>query len=233
MDGRKRFQIHQRHRNYVIKGLRVSNIAPPGGWRYEDPDTGFKYSQRYRGMGELLRHVKTYRAQNKLQPIPHLRDVVEHWLCQQPNMERYCRSKHMKRTARQYYSGAKAYVSALVDEDDSHLATREEAEARAAICANCPHNEAPEEKSKLAELADVKIQGLVGERTTSLDRELFMCSICSCPLRAKVHFAQDFVEDFMEDRTRYLVPSGLPGKDGQPLYCWQVHPVRVNDGKKN
>ena len=215
----------------MIKVLKNSHVTPPGGWRFVDPTTGFEFNERYRNLPQLLQHIRDYRAQNKLAPIPSLQIVVENWLCHQPNMERYSKSVPAVRGIQQYLQGAKAYAKAkLAVEQDEYLTSKEEAEVRAKICTNCFHNEIPKEKSKLAELADVKIQELVGDRTTSLDRGLFMCSICTCPLRAKVHFAQDFVEKNMEPKMQYLAPNGLPGRDGKPLYCWQLHPVRT-DGR--
>lgn len=213
-----------------MRALKTPQITPPGGWRFVDPDTGFEYNYNYRNLPHLLQHITDYRAQNKLSPIADLQAIVENWLCFQPNMDRHWRHVDRRRTVRQYFSGAKAYAKAKFSKESDYLNSQAEAEARAEICANCFFNEIPQEKSKLAELADVKIQELVGDRKSSRDRELFMCTVCSCPLRAKIHFAQWFVEQNMEDQTRYLAPSGLPGRDGKPLYCWQIHPIENKNG---
>jgi len=215
------------------KALRNPNVTPPGGWRYVDPDTGFAYDRQYHNLLELLDHIMAYRAQNKLAVISGLQAVVENWLCFQPDMERYSKDvPQARRSFSQYISGAKAYARAKLGNDADYLCSQEEAEARGKVCLNCFHNEIPKEKSKLEELADVKIAELVGERTSARDRGLFMCSVCSCPLRAKIHFAKWFIEENLEQKTRYLVPSGLPGKDGKPVYCWQIHPLReeIKDG---
>lgn len=66
---------------------------------------------------------------------------------------------------------------------------QEEAEERAAICRNCPLN-VPESwgcgscSQRIHDLA----QEVLGERKTALDSELGYCGICSCLLKASVHY---------------------------------------------
>ena len=208
--------------------LKSLNVTPPGGWRYIDPDTRYQYNRRYASFEALLAHIRRYRAHNRLRPIPRLRFTVQEWLCCQSKMERFCREIHERRTIKQYFKGAVAAAKMLLGDIDP-LVEQEIADKRAQICIRCKFNEIPTERTLLEELTDQKIQEVVGDKSTSYDRNLYMCSICSCPLRAKVHIIQEIVEEALSDEEKYRMPSGMPGVDGNPVYCWQTNPVEIEE----
>lgn len=208
-----------------MKILKSTDISPPGGWRYKDPDTGFDYNQAYSSFSDLAAHVVRYRAQNKLDPIPDLPNILSQWLCAQPNMERYCKNVFTKRTVGQYVRGLGA-AAKMAGASKKIYAPQEVAEKRAAICVNCEYNKPSEDDSKARHYTDEYVQKIVGNRRTALDGKLFSCEICTCPLRSKVHISQKIVEESVTVSERYKLPSGLPGLDGDPIYCWQINPIK-------
>jgi hypothetical protein len=208
-----------------MKQLSNSNLAPPGGWRYVDPDTGFKFRRLYRSLEELTNHVMSYREHNNLSKIPHLSAVIEDWLCAQPNMEKYCREAPVaSRSLAQYLQGAKSAARILMQGDRAFVA-EEIAEARAKLCVLCRHNKNNEKDSRLERYTNTYVEGIVGDRITSVDDKLFSCEICSCALRPKVHISQKIVEDSLSQKERKLLSMGLWNVQGKLFDCWQVKPV--------
>ena len=205
-----------------MRQLKTLSVAPPGGWRYTDPDTGFLYGERSHSLSALLEQVRKYRSQNKLDPIPDLEMVVSEWLCYQPDVA--FKTVPTPRTANQYLRGGVAMFRAMTSKEP--FCSQAVAEKRAEICARCRYNEPPEDKGLIESMTDVAIQSIVGGRKTKLNRQLFICTVCSCPLKAKVHFAQDIVDEELTEQERYRVPNGFPGKDNKPLYCWQINPIK-------
>lgn len=208
-----------------MKQLLQANFAPPGGWRFVDPDTGFKFKKRYRSLEELVAHVTSYRKQNGLSEIPKLSFVIEDWLCAQPNMAGRCKEvKIPSRTFAQYVKGAKSAAKMLIQGNDAFV-DDEVAEARAALCVKCRHNKKNEQHSKLERYTDKYVKDIVGEKTTSVDEQLFSCEVCTCPLRPKVHISQKIIEESLSKKERRLLSMGLWDINGKIFDCWQVKPV--------
>lgn len=217
-----------------MKQLSEPQVTPPGGWRYVDPDTGFKFRRLYRTLDELVKHVARYRAHNGLSRIPKLRMVIEAWLCEQPGMEGRCREVSVvDRTLSQYLRGAKAAAQVWLQGDRAFVPTIV-AETRAAMCVECRHNKRSNKDSALRHYTDEYVQEIVGERKTSVDDKLFSCEICSCPLRPKVHISQQIVQNSLSKTERRLLSMGLWNIKGELFDCWQVKPVLVlHEGGKD
>lgn len=221
-----------------MKRMLTPRVTPPGGWRYVDPDTQFYYGRHYRSLDELLDHVRTYRAQNKHDPISDLRLVVEDWLCCQPAVGRYCKEEPSPagRTIGHYAQGAKAAVEIAVSKAAASVGIANGpfvslavAEKRAAICVRCHYNEENESHSRLSRYTDTYVAGIVGNRKTSADGELLSCTICTCALRPKVHISDSIIKSTMKSSDKPRFPNGSLGKDEKPLHCWQVRPIKEND----
>lgn len=211
-----------------MRQLKTTHIAPPGGWRYVDPTTQYKYNQKYPSLDSLLLHIRNYRAENSLDPIPELEMVVSEWLCYQPNVP--FKTVPTPRTINQYFRGGVAAARVMLTKEP--FCSQEVAEKRAEICVRCRYNEPPAGKSQIESMTDVAVQAVVGNRKTELNRKLFICTVCTCPLKAKVHLAEDIVADNIEEKERYRLPNGFPGIDGKPLYCWQINPIKDESGEK-
>ena len=203
-------------------------LTPPGGWRFIDPETGYDFpglKERYASLDALVEHVDRFRAQNGLDPLPDTRSIVIHYMCTQANVAHRCTEVPTPRTISQYIAGFRAALKMITRHKSRAYVLPFVAEKRAAICVRCPFNKVNNEHHALGKYADKTVRAIVGDRTTSKDGQLFSCSICTCPLRSKVHVAQDIVESSLSPGERARLPQGLPGLDGQPIYCWQVRPV--------
>lgn len=209
-----------------IKVLKDSKRTPPGGWRFEDPQTGFKFDRHYRTIDELMAHVDSYRAQNKLPPIPDLQENIEIYLCSQPDMEGHCiEQATIKRTAQQYLQGAKAAIKTFFN-PNAAFESQEVAQKRAEICVRCRHNRKNSKHLRAQEYTDEVVSKVVGDRTTPLDSKLFTCELCTCPLRPKVHISQKIVQDSLSAKERLKLMKATDF-EGKPLHCWQIYPVRI------
>lgn len=202
--------------------LRNRLVTPPGGWRYVDADTGFSFDAHYPSLRDLLNHVRTYREMNKLPRVSQ--HEVEAWLCSQPDMKRYCHDPAPRRTAKQYLSGAKAAARIALGSSEETFCSQKEAEARASLCVNCPHNRGSS-NSLLRKASDKYVKSVVGPRRTSLDSRLYTCTVCSCVLASKVHISQKIVESSLGRQEQGQLHLAIVGLDGRQFYCWQTHPV--------
>jgi len=212
-----------------MKQLRTLKRVPPGGWRYVDPDTGFKFKKRYNSFADLVKHVESYRNHNKLPKIPKLEMVIQSWLAEQPNMARYVHDVSVKdRSLLQYLSGAKAAVKMLW-EGERAFELQVIAEKRAQMCLRCRHNKPNKSDSDLRRYTDEYVQDIVGQRKTPFDDKLFTCEICSCALRPKVHIVQKIVEESLTRSEKRALRMGLWDIEGKLFDCWQVKPVKESE----
>ena len=197
------------------------NRAPVGGWRYVDPDSSFRYEKGYRSLEELLEHIRNYRAQNGLKPIPKLRMVVQDWLCHEVSMGRQCCPvQNVVRGLRHYLRGAKIYAQTVLRGQE--FVSQEVAEQRAEICVCCPKNVINSHHDSMQEYTDRKIMELVGDKTTSNDDKLFTCEVCTCVLAAKVHFPKSLIAESLTKDEKTILESVTEDRDGAPMKCWQL-----------
>lgn len=208
------------------------NVAPVGGYRFVDPDSGFVYTKEYRTFEDLASHVKTYREQNKFLPLDDFRRVWENWICQEFGMERSCCpvEADIARNFEQYLSGAKAFVRRIVSKET--LVTQKVAERRASTCVDCDKNQA-NMGHRMAQLYSDKVMGhMTKGKSTSLDTKLFTCAVCTCILRPKVHFPSKEVAESLSDTDIGRLnrePKSL--STGKHLHCWQLDAVEEVKGK--
>lgn len=97
----------------------------------------------------------------------------------------------------------------------------QEAERRAAICATCPQNNT---KSTLADFfTEEAAQGIMAifaamrdlDLRTSKDQVLGVCSVCRCPLKAKVHVKLEHIIRHTSDE--------VMAQHREAPACWVVH----------
>lgn len=210
-----------------MKHLIDPRRAPVGGWRYVDPDTDYKYQQRYKNLDELCDHVKRYRAQNDLEPIHGLKPIIEAWICEQPGMRYQCAKVKEKvaRNFRQYMSGAKAYLVAA-SKGDAAFEDKEWAEKRAEMCVKCPHNVFDTDDDLAKNYSNDFMREQVGDRSTSLDDNLHTCRVCSCILKHKVHYKHRIVSGSLTKKEKEDLPSRELNLEGERFTCWQLEDVR-------
>jgi len=211
-----------------VKELKQKNKAPPGGWRYTDPDTGFRFKRRYARFSELEDHVRRYRLLNDLPSIPSLSLVIQDWLCSQSNMESYCRGiEVVSRTLKQYLKGAQASAKMIAAGEKAYV-PQQVAEARAEVCVSCRYNKKSDKHSRLQRYTDKYVKSMVGDRRTSFDEKLHSCDICSCPLRPKVHVSQRIIEESLTRGERKIFKVPLLALDGKTKFiCWQIGSIKT------
>lgn len=206
-----------------------SHTHPVGGIRFIDPDTDFTYNRSYKSFEELEAHVIEYREQNKLPPIDNLREVWENWICQEFGMEGKCApvGENIKRTFEQYIKGGRAWIRTLLKKDK--WVSQEEAEKRAATCADCNQNLVNIGHRHSQFYTDKFMQYQTGGRKTKNDVKLYTCKVCTCLLRSKVHYQDDVVAESLSDTEVGKLmrePKHLSTK--APLRCWQVNSLEKN-----
>lgn len=200
-----------------------SHTHPVGGIRFVDPDTDFLYNRPYRSFEELASHVEEYREQNKLTPIENLREVWENWVCQEFGMEKKCCpvSEDIKRNFEQYVKGAKAWIRTLLKKDK--WVAQEEAERRAAICADCNQNLINIGHRHSQFYSDRFMAYQTGGRKTKNDAKLYTCKVCTCLLKSKVHYQDNEVASSLTDaEVGKLMREPKHLSNNTPLKCWQL-----------
>lgn len=167
---------------------------------FKDPDTGYMYSEPTKK--ELIIRINAYRSQNKLEKIENLSFIIENYLCSLPENTGKCVPVQTNRGILGYIKGGIALTKAVAYDK---FVTKDVAEKRASICFSCPHNQMPINATWL----NKKIYHIIGDdKKTSHDQNLGECEICSCPLRAKVHYGGEIV--LSESMNNQL-----------PDFCWQ------------
>lgn len=182
--------------------FRFLPFEAPTSFCFKDPDTGREF--RESSKKALIQRITAYRRQNNLETIEHLDFVLESYWCTLPENSGKCGPVNLRRGFMGYLKGG---VSLLRDVTYQRYAGKDIAEARAKTCAGCVHNVFPDKEGFL-KWSDELAYHALGGRTTSLDKDLGSCEICSCPLRVKVHSGEP--------------DSGVDGlQDKFPDFCWQ------------
>lgn len=172
---------------------------------------------------DLIQKVTNYELANGHDPTEDLEGDIEDWLCGQPGMERRCLAiVNRARSVMEYAAGGIAHLKAKVMGERAFV-DEQTAARRAKVCLNCPKNTINAKDSRLQLYTDQAMLKDIGERKTPHDKLLYTCEICSCILRAKVHFSREIVLGSISNRVRLRLPNGkIRGKDGKPLTCWQL-----------
>jgi len=183
----------------------ISKFKPflgPAQYVFRDPDTGLEYKENSKKT--LIDRIRSYRLQNELPEIEEIDQVLESYWCGLGENVGKCVPVILPRGLLGYFKGGVALIKNLAY---NTFVTQEEANRRAKICVECPHNVKPEDTG-LAAWADMVAYHATKGHTTEHDSKLFTCSICSCPLKAKCHLGGDLG-----------VSAELKKK--LPEYCWQ------------
>lgn len=167
--------------------LKTYNEAPPGGWKYLQAETNH-------WMGgvtfqSLVMKVAAHRGNNGI-VSENLAADVEDQICQRMDP---------KDQRKRCVTGKRLPSHVSWHEVEAFLKTtgqflvgggvpvpQEEAERRAAICADCPLNIPMGGCSACKVTVDV-FRGTILKRATSVDAKLKNCGVCKCENHAQVH----------------------------------------------
>jgi len=193
--------------------LKRLDMTPPGGWRYEIPETGEVIKAL--SLNGLVRDVRAKYA--GVEP-PNLVSKIQQWICEhQPSGSAACiqgESQNPEVIVRDItVKDVLSFINSVKDTVAAGgVVSKEEATRRASICATCPNN--------------VRVRGcygcnnisgaifkVIGARATDYDSQLRQCGICGCDCRTKIWIAKEALaknKAVQDNRDKY------------PSYCWQI-----------
>lgn len=200
-----------------------------------DPPNDFQDLQ----LNTLLARVIQFRHENKLADIPYLAQIVIHQTMlsdpiYEQHIEWYVPDVQVQLSAKQYILAGLMFLSAQATPDAQLYVDQEVAEARALVCVNCPRN-VPKVNGRTVEdpgLAQSKFVQLSKGRTTSVDGMLGLCGVCTCVLKAKVHFDGKFVRSSSTKELLQQFTQEYVGRNGKPMHCWIADLDKETDGDK-
>jgi hypothetical protein len=200
----------------MILRLVKYNEGPPDGFRFKDPIDG--HWTRTVTWQDLLKEAKNHRRVNNL-PIPANFDtVIEQQLCEllPPECSRSDEPKRPNYAHRVTYTEALEGVSAWarLAVSKERFIPQAEADERAKTCFHCHFNQ-PIQTGCLICLETFRdLAGkMTGNKSTPYDLKLHVCSLCNCPLKAKVWFPLSIVHSALS-----------PGiNESLPPWCWAKH----------
>lgn len=186
--------------------LRFISINAPARYLFVDPDTGRTFTERSKE--KLIAHIVNYRAQNGLEPLHNLGDVIDDYLCRLPENIGKCEEYKpvLRRGWLAYFTGA-MHVLKNVAYGDGNMVEQETADKRAAVCKTCPLNVFPDKGPFIQWTDEVALAATGGRKTTS-DKHLGNCDACTCVLKSLV-WAKDVKPTTVEKLTL-------------PKHCWKL-----------
>jgi hypothetical protein len=197
------------------------NTTPPGGWYYVQPESGriFKHYSH----DSFFDEIRAHRLAQGYPIEPDWQAEIEDEICRtHPEWAlRVCNRVERHGLERRPLSLAamQSFINVVAAWIGGAVLGRrvwveqEEADRRAAICAQCDLNVAI--SGSCAACADQfgKVLAIVGSRKTALDKDLGACSLCGCLLRVAVHVP-------LEAQCAG-VSQKLRDEFGAVPYCWK------------
>jgi hypothetical protein len=188
--------------------VKDTSLAPPGGWRYTQPETGFEFTAST--LREVVRKVTAHREANGIAVGDPSADIQDFVCAQLPIGSEDCTHVIEGDYALKTHftmEDVKRFVQAAVAALGSRgLVEQTEAERRAAICASCPLNTTIKGCWRCKGMAEWLFR-LIGARRTAHGSRLNQCGVCGCAIKAKIWLPQDVAQQVSEG---YTFPS----------WCW-------------
>lgn len=209
------------------RALKNPQKVPRQGWRATQPETGTTIKGRT--LRELVSEVARYRTVNGLPVEPNAQRQVENQICDTLEEEEACRAcrylddddtrnpKHLRawRSSREqlwnFALAIKGVLAAAAAGTPLHV-SKEEAERRASICAQCQHNLPVANCWGCGELGST-YRSLVGSLNTVKDPLLASCDQCGCDNKTQVWFTGDVLRPVSESQ-------GVTAAQF-PSWCWK------------
>lgn len=196
-----------------------TRTAPPGGWRYVQPETGAELIAP--SYPELLERVASHRGYKGVGSLVLLEMAadVERQICS--GIEgRFCRAEegedhnpipdhHGGLTVSKIVAASIAFVAFV--KSGAKFVDKATSGSRAAICRGCRFNRTPDGCGSCNALFKVIEAAIPKDR---LEPGIKACVACGCALRAKVLMPAEVIE------------ASNAGKDVRyPAHCWQLNTV--------
>lgn len=185
---------------------KFKNFNHPKTFKFPDPDTKRLFTGT--SVKDLATQVSGYRKQNELEELEYLEATITNYLCHLPEHKGLCEPyRQPNRTIFQYMRGG---IAVLKNIAYKRFASQEVADERSEICANCPLNEFPNKGHFITWIDEIAVLS-IGERKSKRHNDLGVCGGCSCPMRAKVFYADRIKLTKDQAETMSKVPN-----------CWQL-----------
>lgn len=159
-------------------------LTPPGGWRYEQPETGVV--MRATTLKDLVGQVVSHRENNGLKIGNAGQDVVDYLCTKMPEL---CSESQQIADRSFSLHDVMAFLRTIKNlmAQGGGMVPLEEAKRRADICVSCPHNKKVAGCYGCQNIAG-KVTELLGGRDTGHGDSVKQCAVCGCSIAAKVHF---------------------------------------------
>jgi hypothetical protein len=186
--------------------------TPPGGFYYRQPESGFEF--RHIVFVQLLRNLRDHRVANGYDVTPGWEVKVEDEMCDAypagicAHVDETASTDGRSITIGDVINFLKVLASWIGDK--ATFVPQEEADRRARICVDCPHNVKIANCSPCAKLAE-RVSALLGDRSTPYDDKLEACGICGCSNKAQVHFPLEVLHKGVSDEMSLKFPE----------WCWK------------
>lgn len=193
--------------------LKNQLLAPPGGWKYQQPETGLWLNAITEET--LLRKISQHRQNNNLPhvnpPFETLAAEIEDCICRKMSPRdqrrlcddgiRYKSGVRWEELLGFFKSNLKYFASG------QEQVAQDEAERRANICATCPLNVPVSGCAVCKESIKAYRNKIAKVTPTFEDCRLKACGVCGCDLKTIVHFPLETLR--------------AKGEHNFPDWCWQ------------
>lgn len=186
--------------------LRLKPFVGSSTYQFKDPDTGYVIYGASRE--DLVKRIFNYRTQNELPPIESLNAVIENYLCGLPENSGKCEPNILHRSFLSYIKGGIVLLQNLFY-GEANMVDQATADNRSIQCRGCEFNVFPDKDHFIKWSDDIAERSTGGKRSRYHD-DLGSCSVCTCPLRAKVWYKGPF-NSTEEERRSF-----------DKVNCWQL-----------
>lgn len=192
--------------------MQFKPFAVPQSFSFIDPDTGFAFQAESKE--QLIKHIVTYRVQNRLPPIEHLGIIIENYLCSKPVNRLNCTGREMPKGWKVILKKGLALLRFMKFRNFADQAT---ADLRSEVCVGCPLNQKPVNKPFYERWAAKAAEEVIEDRKSKNHDKLMECQACGCNLRAKV-WTGDAIELFADEHQLIQI---------QRPQCWQINSKKL------
>lgn len=186
--------------------------TPPGGWRYQVPETG-RIVGPFSGWDQLKTNLTEHYRSTGYSIPEKLFEMVEAQICEKQT--EYCAPPTI--ASRLFlamgaightFHTALSCLRTLASNSVGEKPTQELAESRAKVCAVCPENKEIVGCSRcnIGSLNSF-IQKVVGAKKTESDGALKFCGVCHCNLRAKIWTGREAIWKHTSDADKVKFPE--------------------------
>ena len=207
--------------------VRRPNETPPGGWVWKRGDVILRDAENFFTLeGRVQAHLIQI-GEDPTAATDEIHHCTALHLVAIGQRARVETIGEVRRTAEQFGSGARAawltwwkqspiagLLKGKITRGEPVFVDQAEANRRAALCVNCPHNVTPASKGWAQKWTDGKMLDAVEGRMTAHHDRLAVCQVCSCELRAAVWWLPDILVASMKGKR-------FPLKF--PAFCWKAN----------